>query len=137
MGDSEAVAVETCQEIVNNYLPKSGCPNWRLLSPLLRGVLDQDQNAVTTCQQIFNEYLTRNGRPITGMFGDQVQSPKSSAALTDLGEVYSHVSDTRTVHDIWQEYTHGLRNRYMRKREAEQSGAKTQLIPRRESVDLN
>jgi hypothetical protein len=67
MGDSEAVAVETCQEIANNYLNKNGGINWIELSPFLRGVLRQEENAVTKCQQIFNKYLTRNGRPISGI----------------------------------------------------------------------
>jgi hypothetical protein len=72
MGDSEAVAVEICQEIVSKNLTRNGCSKWCILSPLLNGVLRQDENAVTTCQQIFNAYLTRNGRPITGIVGDQV-----------------------------------------------------------------
>jgi hypothetical protein len=73
MGDSETVAVETCQEIVNNYLTRSGCPDWTVLSPLLRGVLDQEKDAVTTVQKIFNKYLTRNGRPISGLVDPQQQ----------------------------------------------------------------
>jgi uncharacterized protein YifE (UPF0438 family) len=122
MGDSEAVAVETCQEIVNKYLNRNGCPNWKVLSPLLRGVVRREENAVKTCQKIFNKYLTRNGRhisgivreeestvttcqktvtkdltgngrPISGLVGDQVQSPNSAAFA---------------VHDLWQEYAHGL-----------------------------
>jgi hypothetical protein len=48
MGDSEAVAVETCQEIVNNRLTKNCVSNWNVLCPLLRGMLDQKKNAVTT-----------------------------------------------------------------------------------------
>jgi hypothetical protein len=110
MGDSEAVAVVTCQEIVNNYLTRNGLPNWKVLSPLLRGVLDQEENAVTTCQQIFNEYLTRNGRPISGIVGDQVQHNKI------------------TVLVIWQEYAHGL-NGQEPLREKERRGTKWRLDP--------
>jgi hypothetical protein len=106
-GDSEAVAVETCQEIVNNYLPKSRCPNWRLLSPLLRGVLGQKKDAVRTCQTIFNKYLARNGRPISDIVGDQVRI-LNSAALPGLWKVYVHRPDTRAVQDLWQEYAYGL-----------------------------
>jgi hypothetical protein len=48
MGDSEAVAVETCQEIVNNNMTKNDCPNWRVLCSLLNGVLNQRK---TQCQR--------------------------------------------------------------------------------------
>jgi hypothetical protein len=81
VGDRQAVAVETYQEIVNHYLTKNGFTNWIVLSPLLRGVLDQEKNAVTTCQQIFNKYLTRNGRPITVIIGDQVQNKEFERSL--------------------------------------------------------
>jgi hypothetical protein len=78
MGDSEAVAVETCQEIVNNYLTRKECPNWKILGPLLRGVLHRKNDEVKTCQEIFNKYLNKNGRPISGIVGDQVQNPSSA-----------------------------------------------------------
>jgi hypothetical protein len=107
LGDSEAVAVETCQEIVDHSLTRSGCPNWEVLCPLLRGVVGKKKNAVTTCQEIFNKYLTRNGRPIRGIVGDQVQS-LNSTALPDLWKVHVGAPDRRTVHDLWQEYAHGL-----------------------------
>jgi hypothetical protein len=46
MGDSEAMAVKTCQEIVNDYMTKNGCPKWKVLRPLLRGVLIQVKKCV-------------------------------------------------------------------------------------------
>jgi hypothetical protein len=67
MGDSEAVALEICQEIVNHFLTRNGSLNLNELSPLLRGVVIQEKNAVSTCQRIFNVYLARNGRPISGI----------------------------------------------------------------------
>jgi hypothetical protein len=118
MGESEPVAVETCQEIVNNYLTRSGWPIWKVLSPLLRGVLDQEKNAVTTCQQIFDIYLTRNGRPISGIVGDQVQNLSSATVDGDLLQI-----DTRTVRDLWQEYAYGL-NGQEPLREKERRGKK-------------
>jgi hypothetical protein len=87
MGDSEAVAVEICQEVVNNYLNRNGSPNWNVLSPLLRGVLDQEKNAVTKCQQIFNNFLTRNGRQISGIVGDQVQNKTGTTVDWDFSQV--------------------------------------------------
>jgi hypothetical protein len=106
-GDSEAVAVETCQEIVNSYLSRNGCPNWKVLSPLLRGVLDQEEKVVTTCQQIFKKYLTRNSRPISVIVGDQVHNPSSTTVDGYFLQV--DYSDTRrTVHNLWQEYAYGL-----------------------------
>jgi hypothetical protein len=113
MGDSEAVAVETCQEIVNNYMSMYGNPRWNKLGPILRGVLDKQENAVTTCQEIFNKYLIRKGLPITGIVAPthvHPNHPSSMALDVDFWEV--HASDRRrTVRDIWQEYAHGLNGR--------------------------
>jgi hypothetical protein len=47
VGDSEAVAVETCQEIVNKNLNRNGFPDWKVLSSLLRGVVRQEENDPT------------------------------------------------------------------------------------------
>jgi hypothetical protein len=127
MGDSEAVAVETCQEIVNNYLTRSGFPNWRIVSPLLRGVLDQEKNAVTTCQQIFNKYLTRNGRLIVELVGDQVQNPSRTAVEGTV--MHFHVSHKRTVHDIWQEYAHGLNGQEPLREKERARGSKWRRCP--------
>jgi hypothetical protein len=71
------------EEIANPVLSKLEI----VLSPLLRGVVDQQKNAVATCQQIFNKYLTGNGRPISGIVGDQIQTP-NSAVFANLGKVH-------------------------------------------------
>jgi hypothetical protein len=47
MGDSEAVAVESCQEIVNKNLSRNGFPDWKVLSPVLRGVVRREENDPT------------------------------------------------------------------------------------------
>jgi hypothetical protein len=126
MGDSEAMAVETCQEIVNNYMTKNDCPIWNVLGALLRGVLDQEESAVTTCQQIFNKYLARNGRPISEIVGDQVQNPSSTTSEGAFTQV--HLSDKRTVSDTWQEYAHGL-NGHEPLRDKERRGKKWRHDP--------
>jgi hypothetical protein len=117
MGDSEAVAVETCRAITNDHLTKNGCPTWNVLSPLLRGVLDQDISAVTTCQKICKENRAMNDRQISGTVGEQIPN------TTALPGFHIHGPESRTVHDIWHEYAHGI-NGQEPLREKERRGKK-------------
>jgi hypothetical protein len=49
MGDSKAVAVERCQEIVSKNRNRNGLfPNWEVLSPLLRGVIRREENDIVS-----------------------------------------------------------------------------------------
>jgi hypothetical protein len=54
MGDSEAVAVEICQEIVGNYLTRNRSTDWKVVCPLLRGALDQEEIAVKGIGWVFS-----------------------------------------------------------------------------------
>jgi hypothetical protein len=127
MGDSEAVAVETCQEIMKKYLTRNDVLNWNVLSPLLRGVICQEKTAVTTCQEIFNKYLNKNGRPISDIVGEQVQMPNSTA-LSDVWNAHVRGPDGRTVRELWHEYQYGL-NGQDSLREKEERGSKWRQDP--------